>query len=134
MDTKKLWAFREELVNELVEIDRKWTAARLLASLEPSIKEKVKAQLLKGKNNVREVFVQDYEQWIKFESQGGMKLNGRFSISILPGLTGKKENGWQMLRLKYDRKNCRLVLTALWLDYKIDTLCKSQNDKEFSED
>ena len=44
MDTKKLWAFREELVNELVEIDRKWTAARLLASLEPSIKEKVKAQ------------------------------------------------------------------------------------------
>ncbi len=38
-------------------------------------KEKVKAQLLKGKNNVREVFVQDYEQWIKFESQGGMKLN-----------------------------------------------------------
>ncbi len=38
-------------------------------------KEKIKAQLLKGKNNVREVFVQDYEQWIKFESQGGMKLN-----------------------------------------------------------
>ena len=28
-----------------------------------------------GKNNAREVFVQDYEQWIKFESQGGMKLN-----------------------------------------------------------
>ena len=38
-------------------------------------KEKIKAQLLKGKNNAREVFVQDYEQWIKFESQGGMKLN-----------------------------------------------------------
>ncbi len=38
-------------------------------------KEKVKAQLVKGKNNTREVFVQDYEQWIKFESQGGMKLN-----------------------------------------------------------
>ncbi len=38
-------------------------------------KEKVKTQLLKGKNNAREVFVQDYEQWVKFESQGGMKLN-----------------------------------------------------------
>ncbi len=38
-------------------------------------KEKIKAQLLKGKNNAREVFVQDYEQWVKFESQGGMKLN-----------------------------------------------------------
>ncbi|MBQ7635941.1 MAG: hypothetical protein IJS80_01410 [Lachnospiraceae bacterium] len=38
-------------------------------------KEKIKTQIVKGKNNVREVFVQDYEQWIKFESQGGMKLN-----------------------------------------------------------
>lgn len=38
-------------------------------------KEKVKNQLVKGKNNAREVFVQDYEAWIKFESTGGMKLN-----------------------------------------------------------
>ncbi|MCQ2536769.1 MAG: cyclic nucleotide-binding domain-containing protein [Lachnospiraceae bacterium] len=38
-------------------------------------KEKVKNQLVKGKNNAREVFVQDYEAWIKYESSGGMKLN-----------------------------------------------------------
>jgi hypothetical protein len=38
-------------------------------------KEKIKTQLVKGKNNVREVFVQDYEQWVKYESQGGQKLN-----------------------------------------------------------
>ncbi len=38
-------------------------------------KEKVKNQLVKGKNNAREVFVQDYEAWVKFESAGGMKLN-----------------------------------------------------------
>ncbi len=38
-------------------------------------KERVKNQLAKGKNNAREVFIQDYEQWIKFESAGGMKLN-----------------------------------------------------------
>ncbi len=38
-------------------------------------KEKIKTQLVKGKNNAREVFVQDYEQWLKSESQGGQKLN-----------------------------------------------------------
>ena len=38
-------------------------------------KEKIKNQIAKAKNNVREVFVQDYEMWIKYESQGGMKLN-----------------------------------------------------------
>ncbi len=38
-------------------------------------KEKIKNQIAKAKNNVREVFVQDYEVWIKYESQGGMKLN-----------------------------------------------------------
>ncbi len=38
-------------------------------------KEKVKMQIVKAKNNLREVFVQDYENWIRYESQGGMKLN-----------------------------------------------------------
>ena len=38
-------------------------------------REKVKQQLVKGKNNTREVFVQDYELWIKSEAQGAMRLN-----------------------------------------------------------
>ncbi len=38
-------------------------------------RERIKNQLAKGKNNAREVFIQDYEQWIKYESAGGMKLN-----------------------------------------------------------
>lgn len=38
-------------------------------------KERVKAQLQKGKNNYREVFAMDYEMWIKNESFGAMKLN-----------------------------------------------------------
>ena len=38
-------------------------------------KEKVKAQIQKGKNNVKEVFAMDYETWIKNESQGAMRLN-----------------------------------------------------------
>jgi len=38
-------------------------------------KEKVKQQIAKGKNNSREIFVQDYELWIKAEAMGGVRLN-----------------------------------------------------------
>lgn len=38
-------------------------------------KERVKAQLQKGKNSYREVFAMDYEMWIKSESAGAIKLN-----------------------------------------------------------
>ena len=38
-------------------------------------KERVKAQLQKGKNNYREVFAMDYEMWMKNEVNGAMKLN-----------------------------------------------------------
>ena len=38
-------------------------------------KERVKAQLQKGKNNYREVFAMDYELWMKNEVNGSMKLN-----------------------------------------------------------
>ena len=37
-------------------------------------KERVKAQLQKGKNNYREVFAMDYEMWMKNEVSGAMKL------------------------------------------------------------
>ena len=38
-------------------------------------KEKVKQQITKAKNSTREVFVQDYELWIKAECMGAMRLN-----------------------------------------------------------
>ncbi len=38
-------------------------------------KERVKAQLQKGKNNYREVFAMDYEMWMKYEVNGAIKLN-----------------------------------------------------------
>lgn len=38
-------------------------------------KEKVKNQIQKGRNNSREIFVLDYEQWINYESKGALKLN-----------------------------------------------------------
>jgi CRP-like cAMP-binding protein len=38
-------------------------------------KEKLKLQIQKGRNNSREIFVIDYEQWINYEAMGAIKLN-----------------------------------------------------------
>lgn len=38
-------------------------------------REKIKNLLYKSKNNYREVFVKDYQNWIKYESKGSFRLN-----------------------------------------------------------
>lgn len=43
--------------------------------LSQEAKEKVKAELVHAKNNYREVFVEDYSNWMKYESQGNFRLN-----------------------------------------------------------
>ncbi len=45
------------------------------AELSPEAKEKVANALLRARNNFREVFVKDYENWIKFEAKGSFRLN-----------------------------------------------------------
>lgn len=43
--------------------------------LSAETKEKIKNALVKAKNNYREVFVKDYQNWIKYESKGSFRLN-----------------------------------------------------------
>ncbi|EOT26540.1 hypothetical protein C805_00633 [Eubacterium sp. 14-2] len=43
--------------------------------LSADAKEKVKNALYKSKNNFREVFVKDYQSWIRYESKGSFRLN-----------------------------------------------------------
>lgn len=43
--------------------------------LSAEAREKVKNMLYKAKNNFREVFVKDYQNWIKYESKGSFRLN-----------------------------------------------------------
>lgn len=43
--------------------------------LSAEAREKVKNALYKAKNNFREVFVKDYQNWIKYESRGSFRLN-----------------------------------------------------------
>lgn len=44
-------------------------------NLSEEVKEKVKVQIQKGRNNYREIFLIDYEAWMKSESSGGIRLN-----------------------------------------------------------
>ncbi|WP_300711724.1 Crp/Fnr family transcriptional regulator [uncultured Brachyspira sp.] len=44
-------------------------------SLSDEAKEKLKVQIKKCRNNLREVFASDYHLWIKYESSGIMRLN-----------------------------------------------------------
>lgn len=43
--------------------------------LSAEAREKVKNALYKAKNNFREVFVKDYQNWVKYESKGSFRLN-----------------------------------------------------------
>lgn len=43
--------------------------------LSAETKEQVKSALQRAKNNFREVFVRDYQNWIKYEAKGGFRLN-----------------------------------------------------------
>lgn len=43
--------------------------------LSTDAKEKIKTALLRSRNNYREVFVKDYQSWIKYESKGSYRLN-----------------------------------------------------------
>lgn len=43
--------------------------------LSAEAKEKIRTALLRGRNNYREVFVKDYQNWMKYESKGSYRLN-----------------------------------------------------------
>lgn len=43
--------------------------------LSADAKEKIKTALARARNSYREVFVKDYQNWIKYESQGSFRLN-----------------------------------------------------------
>ncbi|WP_297204340.1 Crp/Fnr family transcriptional regulator [uncultured Brachyspira sp.] len=51
-------------------------------NLSDEAKEKLKIQIKKCRNNLREVFVSDYNLWIRYESKGIMRLN-KVARSIL---------------------------------------------------
>lgn len=45
------------------------------SDLSADAKEKIKTALSRARNSYREVFVKDYQAWMKYESQGSFRLN-----------------------------------------------------------
>ena len=45
------------------------------SNLSVEAKEKVKLALSRSRNNYREVFAKEYQNWLKFESKGSFRLN-----------------------------------------------------------
>jgi hypothetical protein len=43
--------------------------------LSSDVKEKIKSDLIKCKNNTKEMFIFDYQQWLLYESNGSPRLN-----------------------------------------------------------
>lgn len=54
-------------------------------------KDKIKHAIIRARNNYREVFVQDYIQWVKYESEGIIKLNKQARNILLTYCPFKKE-------------------------------------------
>lgn len=55
------------------------------------MKEKIRNELVKARNNYREVFVQDYMQWMKYESKGASRLNKVARTILMTYCPFKKE-------------------------------------------
>lgn len=89
--------------------------------LSTDAKEKVKNALVRGRNNYREVFVKDYQNWIKYESKGSFRLN-KVSREILgiycPFAKGIREElkvnpMYQNLLLRYETQTAKKVQRIL---------------------
>ena len=64
------------------------------ADISPDVREKIKAQLVKTKNNFRETFVRDYVSWLSLESKGSPvlnKVNRRILFTYCPFSKGIRE-------------------------------------------
>ncbi len=96
--------------------------------LSADAKDKLKLAIARAKNNYREVFVKDYQNWIKFESKGSVRLNKvsrdiliqycPFAKDIRAAL--KSNPNYQLSIPKFETDNAKKVqrLNALYEKYR----------------
>lgn len=85
--------------------------------LSEDAKEKIKSQYIKARNNSREMFVLDYEQWIKSESLGMSRLNKVARIILFAYCPFSKEYRKKVADMpmyldgisKYDRERLKKI-------------------------
>lgn len=85
-------------------------------------REKVKLQIQKARNNVRECFVMDYELWIKFEVNGSIRLNKcardilglycPFTKEVRAKLSERPQYAESIMKLEKDMKAKGRILDA----------------------
>lgn len=97
-------------------------------NLSVEAKDKLKIAISRAKNNYREVFVKDYENWIKYEAKGSFRLNKvardiliqhcPFAADIRAELQSNPV--YQNAFGKFERENAKKVqrLTALYDKYQ----------------
>lgn len=96
--------------------------------LSPDAKEKLKSSLLHARNNFREVFVSDYVNWMKYESQGSFRLNKvtreilsrycPFSREIRASLAGNPLYQNMFAKLENENKKKLTRLQSLYKKYE----------------
>lgn len=97
-------------------------------NLSVEAKDKLKIAISRAKNNYREVFVKDYENWIKYEAKGSFRLN-KVSRDILiqhcpfaADIRAELQSNpvYQNAFGKFERENTKKVqrLTALYDKYQ----------------
>lgn len=97
--------------------------------LSSEAKEKIKTTLQRSRNNYREVFVKDYQNWMKYEAKGSFRLNKvarniliqycPFSKTIRQSLKTNPvyQNAFNKLEVESKKKEARL--TALYEKYEV---------------
>lgn len=96
--------------------------------LSGDVKEKIKLALQRARNNYREVFVKDYQNWMKYEAKGSFRLNKvartiliqycPFSKTVRQGLKTNPvyQNAFNKLEIENKKKEARLI--ALYDKYE----------------
>ncbi|MCM1283814.1 MAG: hypothetical protein NC180_08315 [Muribaculaceae bacterium] len=96
--------------------------------LSADAKEKLKLALSRARNNYREVFVKDYQNWMKYESQGSFRLNKvaraiflrycPFPREVRQGLISNPVYAAAFMKLEAENKKKVQRLTALYDKYQ----------------
>lgn len=108
--------------------------------LSSEVKEKIKTTLQRCRNNYREVFVKDYQNWMKYEAKGSFRLNKvartvltqycPFSKTIRQSLKTNPVYQNAFNKLEADNKKKEARLSALYDKYEAAGGCLSADLKE----
>ena len=98
------------------------------SDLSAEAKEKIKTALTRARNSYREVFVKDYQAWMKYESQGSFRLNKvsrdimarycPFAKEIRTGLSSNPQYQNAFNRLDAENKRKLQRFTTLYDKYQ----------------